>query len=172
MYSYPALPCAVESDDASRLDPQKGSTASPSEEEEVEITVTPFPPPPPPKQRGRTLASRHSHALIRSTPVKKITGFNPVVPSTKLLSTPCQVGHGVVTSSPSRRLGRLSPAPRRRLSFSSPWILPGKGDVLDWEVGSLEALPHSLEFKKYLMGRIESDKRVSFNRLRAVPSML
>ncbi|KAL0960882.1 hypothetical protein HGRIS_005894 [Hohenbuehelia grisea] len=164
MYSYPSFPIhdAAAQKEISPLRDALCPSVSPSPEE-VEITITS---PPRHQQRGRTLSSRHSHGVIRATPAKKITGFKPALPTNLSGSGKAQ------GAAPSRRSGRLSPPPRRSSFSSSPWILPGKGELLDGDVGSLEAVPYALDFEKYLMGRIESEKRVSFNRLRTVPSMI
>jgi hypothetical protein len=96
----------------------------------------------PQKYSSPSRGYRSAHAKEHSPqPIQKITGFIPVVES-----------H--VSEEHSSPLGCLSPPPISSFS-SSPWILPGSCDSSDDETAS----PTSLEFDKYLIQCIESEKR-------------
>jgi len=88
----------------------------------------------------------------------KITGFAP--PMQQLLPTqiPCSVVRPLKTS-------HLSPPPRSSSYSSSPWILPGKNDVLEEESTSLDMDPGALEFERHLMQRIENQNPLRFRTL-------
>ncbi|KAF8895301.1 hypothetical protein BD779DRAFT_1498694 [Infundibulicybe gibba] len=76
---------------------------------------------------------------------KKITGFVPIIPP----ETPVQS---------SQTYGRLSPPPRSSSFTSSPWLLPGKGDIKEEDISSVDIDPSA--FEKYLTRRIESQKPI------------
>lgn len=82
----------------------------------------------------------------------KITGFTPPLQHPLSVQTPC---------SPARSLNtrRLSPPPRSSSYSSSPWILPGKCDILEGESTSLETDPSAFDFEKHLIRRIDNQNQ-------------
>lgn len=151
MYSYPTIVSASASD----IHSEYTSAACPSPSpDEVEIIQAP------PSYRTRFLAHRPQYhhlaaPAIRATPVRKIIGFKPVLPSQS--STP------VSQESASPAIKSYSGSPCRP-SFpssppSSPWI-SSKGESADNGAGPAPEVVvvggHSaLDFEKYLVNRIE-----------------
>ncbi|KAF4581539.1 hypothetical protein EYR40_009824 [Pleurotus pulmonarius] len=151
MYSYPTIASAAASD----IQSEYTSAACPSPSpDEVEVIQAPQ------SYRTRFLAHRPPYhhltaPAIRATPVRKIIGFKPVLPSQS--STP------VSQESASPAIKSYSGSPCRP-SFpssppSSPWI-SSKGEPADNDVGPAPEVVvvggHSaLDFEKYLVNRIE-----------------
>ncbi|KAJ6553860.1 hypothetical protein B0H10DRAFT_2446620 [Mycena sp. CBHHK59/15] len=101
-----------------------------------------------------------THA-IKTAPIHKITGFKPVV------ATAAQAPEPRTPVRKAPREKRLAPLPRRRSSFSAPpWVFPGRGDAPDDEPRSLE-----LDFKQYLLRRIDSQKPLQFQMFQAMSMM-
>lgn len=89
----------------------------------------------------------------------KMTGFSPLTPIQPLVSRQ--------NSSPARswKHNTLSPPPRSSSYSSSPWILPGKSDVIEEDLTYLEADPSAFDFEKHLMRRIENQNHIRFREI-------
>ncbi|KAF8798853.1 hypothetical protein BYT27DRAFT_6880806 [Phlegmacium glaucopus] len=82
---------------------------------------------------------------LSQTPLTtKITGFIPSVEQ-----------QPPIVDYPSKPVGRLSPPPRQESYSSSPWILPGTGNVED-DIAYSQIDPSVFEFKRHLLRRIEN----------------
>ncbi|KAF9463004.1 hypothetical protein BDZ94DRAFT_1259853 [Collybia nuda] len=89
----------------------------------------------------------------------KISGMSPSTPVRSLISPS--------NHSPTRAWKHrvLSPPPRSSSYSSSPWILPGKSDLIEDDRASLEADPSMFDFEKHLMRRIENQNHVRFREI-------
>ncbi|KAJ8521074.1 hypothetical protein ONZ45_g2182 [Pleurotus djamor] len=143
MYPYPTIN-KVTQDAQSELKPCPSTSP-----EEVETLHTP------PSYRTRFA---QTPPQFGPPPLRKITGFKPVVPSQ--LSTPAS--QAPVTPLAQERSGPFSPPPRRASFAPSPWVLTAKPEA-NVEVGSPEA--PALDFEKYLFKRLDSLMLPSFSGL-------
>lgn len=83
------------------------------------------------------------HCVTVSESTTKISGFTPLI-------DPPPMG----ADQPSRPTIPLSPPPRRG-SYSSPWILPGRGDRYEEDTSYSLVDPSLLEFRQHLFRRME-----------------
>lgn len=63
-------------------------------------------------------------------------------------------------------LERLSPGPRRS-SYSSPWILPGKGERTEEDLAYSQVDPSAFDYERQLLQRIENQNRPRLGGLRS-----
>lgn len=87
---------------------------------------------------------------------KKITGFKPL--KGDMLD--------VQPQDQNVPLERLSPGPRRS-SYSSPWILPGKGEYTEEDLAYSQVDPSAFDYERQLLQRIENQNRPRLGGLRS-----
>lgn len=143
MYHFPMLATQIHSDRRIELDNKRSPPIS-----APLVSKT--------KHRRSPLCQINSDDVLTSSTTTtkfmsttKITGFAP--PMQQPTPTSC---------SPVRphKTKRLSPLPHSS-SYSSPWILPGKSDILEEESASLDVDPSAFDFEKHLMQRIENQNQ-------------
>jgi hypothetical protein len=104
--------------------------------------------------------------VVRTATTNKTTGFVPTIAIQPAMPTRVRT-----PVQPSRRSRHLSPPPRSSSFSSSPWILPGTGEILDADVASVETDPDAFDFERYLIRRIENEKPVRYLPVQPMPSM-